>query len=59
MLCAALALSGGGWLALGQDANPSSATNPFWGSVTLHPATDETLQLSLDEAVRRGFENNL
>jgi outer membrane protein TolC len=59
VLCAALALSGGGWLALGQDANPSSATNPFWGSVTLHPATDETLQLSLDEAVRRGFENNL
>jgi outer membrane protein TolC len=59
VLCAALALSGGSWLAFGQAANPSSATNPFWGSVTLHPATDETQQLSLDEAVRRGFENNL
>jgi outer membrane protein TolC len=58
-LCAALALSGGGWLALGQAANPSSAANPFYGSVTLHPATDETLQLSLDDAVRRGLENNL
>ena len=43
----------------GADANPSSATNPFYGSVTLHPATDGTLQLSLDEAVRRGLENNL
>ena len=42
-----------------QTGNPSSATNPFYGSVTLHPATDETLQLSLDDAVRRGLENNL
>ena len=40
-------------------ANPSSAANPFYGSVTAHPATDETLQLSLDDAVRRGLENNL
>jgi outer membrane protein TolC len=39
--------------------NPSSAANPFYGSVTLRPATDEVLQLSLDEAVRRGLENNL
>lgn len=59
VLCAALALSGGGRLAFGQSPNPSSAANAFYGSVTLHPATDETLQLSLDEAVRRGFENNL
>ena len=59
ILCAALVLSGGGSVAVGQDANPSSAANPFYGSATLHPATDETLQLSLDEAVRRGFENNL
>jgi outer membrane protein TolC len=43
--------------ALGQ--NPTSADNPFYGSVTGHPATDETIQLSLDEAVRRGLENNL
>jgi outer membrane protein TolC len=43
----------------GQSANLSSATNPFYGSVTARPATDETVQLSLDEAVRRGLENNL
>ena len=42
-----------------QSPNPTSSTNPFWGSVTAHPATDETLQLSLDEAVKRGLENNL
>jgi outer membrane protein TolC len=58
-LCAVLVLGSGGGRAFGQDANPSSADNPYWGSVTLHPATDETLQLSLDDVVRRGFENNL
>jgi outer membrane protein TolC len=42
-----------------QAPNPTSAANPFFGSVTLRPATDETLTLSLDEAVRRGLENNL
>ena len=42
-----------------QTGNPSSATNPFYGSVTLHPATDEVLQLSLDDAVRRGLDTNL
>jgi outer membrane protein TolC len=42
-----------------QGQNPSSAANPFWGSVTAHPVTDETLQLSLDEAVKRGLQNNL
>ena len=42
-----------------QAPNPTSAANPFFGSVTLRPATDETLKLSLDEAVRRGLENNL
>jgi outer membrane protein TolC len=41
------------------QANPSSAANPFYGSVTAHPATDETLPLSLDEAIRRGLETNL
>jgi outer membrane protein TolC len=45
--------------AYAQSPNPSSAFNPFFGSVTVHPATDETLKLSLDEAVRRGLENNL
>lgn len=42
-----------------QSSNPSSANNPFYGSVTAHPATDEVLKLSLDEAVRRGLEANL
>jgi outer membrane protein TolC len=42
-----------------QSANPSSASNPFFGSVTAHPATDEVLKLSLDDAVRRGFDTNL
>jgi outer membrane protein TolC len=62
VLCAAMTL--GGWLAHAQTGNPStwnpsSTANPYYGSVTLHPATDETLQLSLDDAVRRGLENNL
>jgi outer membrane protein TolC len=58
-LCAAMTLSAAAALARAQIGNPSSASNPFYGSVTLHPATDEMLQLSLDEAVRRGFESNL
>src|ERR1035441_5185802 len=39
--------------------NSSSVNNPFWGSVTLHPATNEMLKLSLDEAVSRGLQTNL
>ena len=42
-----------------QIANPSSAQNPFYGSVTAHPVTDETIRLSLDDAVKMGLENNL
>jgi outer membrane protein TolC len=42
-----------------QAANPSSVANPFYGSVTAHPATNEVLKLSLDDAVRRGLETNL
>lgn len=38
--------------------NPSSASNPFYGSVTT-PRTDQTLHLSLDDAIRRGLETNL
>jgi outer membrane protein TolC len=45
--------------ALTRAQNPSSAANPFYGSVTAQPVTDETLKLSLDDAVRRGLENNL
>lgn len=54
------------WLALagvcaltGRAQNPSSADNPFYGSVTSQPASGQVLQLSLDEAIRRGLENNL
>jgi outer membrane protein TolC len=39
--------------------NYTSASNPYFGSVTLHPATDGVLKLSLDEAVQRGFATNL
>jgi outer membrane protein TolC len=39
--------------------NPSSAANPYYGSVSLHPATDGVLKLSLDEAVQRGLSTNL
>ena len=57
--CAVLALACAAGSAFGQRSNPSSAANPFYGSLTAHAATDATLQLSLDEAVRRGLENNL
>jgi outer membrane protein TolC len=42
-----------------QAPNPSSTVNPFFGSVTAHPATDEVLRLSLDEAIALGLKNNL
>jgi len=41
------------------QGNPSSATNPFYGSITLRPATDETIKLSLDGAINMGLQNNL
>ncbi|KAA6457529.1 TolC family protein [Acidobacteria bacterium AB60] len=42
-----------------QSPNPTSAANPFYGSVTAAPVTDQPLQLSLDDAVARGLRNNL
>ncbi len=48
-----------GFLAGAQASNPSSATNPYWGSVTAEPVTGEVLKLTLDEAVQRGLKNNL
>ncbi len=39
--------------------NATSAQNPYFGSVTTGVATSETLKLTLDDAVRRGFETNL
>jgi outer membrane protein TolC len=44
---------------LAQSPNPSSAQNPYYGSITLKPATDETIRLSLDDAIRRGLDTNL
>ena len=54
--CVALVF-GGGMSAHAQ--NPTSAANPFWGSVTAQPVTGEPLKLSLDGAVERGLKNNL
>ncbi len=42
-----------------QASTPTSATNSFWGSVTVYPATDEVRHLSLDEAIQLGLKNNL
>lgn len=42
-----------------QTPNPTSASNPFFGSVTARPVTDETLKLSLDDAIALGLKNNL
>jgi len=39
--------------------NSSSLNNPYYGSVTRHPATDGVVKLSLDEAVTQGLETNL
>jgi outer membrane protein TolC len=59
VLLAAVCAAYAGRSLQGQTANPSSANNPFYGSVTVHPVTTEPIQLSLDDAVRRGLENNL
>ncbi len=42
-----------------QAQNPTSAANPFYGSVTAQPVTGEPLKLSLDDAIQRGLKNNL
>jgi outer membrane protein TolC len=54
-----VALGSGPLAATAQSGNASSATNPYWGSVTAQPVTGETLKLSLDDAVKRGLANNL
>jgi outer membrane protein TolC len=64
--CAVILLLAGAALGLfpgttahAQTQNPSSAANPFWGSVTAQPVTATPLTLSLDDAVQRGLKNNL
>ncbi len=39
--------------------NPSSAQNPYYGSVTMGTASPETLHLTLDDAIQRGIQANL
>ena len=56
---AMLAIAGAQTRLHAQASNPSSATNPFFGSITVHTAGDETLKLSLDEAIGMGLKNNL
>ena len=58
-LLAILAVAAPGVTAHAQMPSQGSAANPFWGSVTAQPVTDAALQLSLDDAVRRGLQNNL
>lgn len=53
--CAALIIAP----ARAQAPNPSSAQNPFYGSVTARQLTDEPLRLSLDDAIQMGLKNNL
>lgn len=56
-LCLALVL--GALSVRAQSPNPTSANNPYYGSITLEPATDQPIQLSLDDAIARGLKNNL
>ncbi len=56
---AILALAGASGHLRAQAANPTSASNAFYGSVTSRPATEEVLKLSLDDAIALGFKNNL
>jgi outer membrane protein TolC len=53
-----LALALGGCVATAQ-VNPTSATNPYNGSVTNIKASADPMPLSLDDAIRRGLEFNL
>jgi outer membrane protein TolC len=57
-ILATLALAGAPAL-YAQGPNPTSAANSFYGSVIARPVSDETLKLSLDEAIALGLKNNL
>ena len=54
-----LVLVGCAAAAVAQAPNPSSAANPYWGSVTAEPVSGTPLKLSLDDSVRRGLAYNL
>jgi outer membrane protein TolC len=55
----ALALAGASGALHSHRPNPTSASNPFFGSVTARPVSDEPLKLSLDDAIALGLKNNL
>src|SRR5271170_119257 len=42
-----------------QTANQSSATNSYYGSVIAVAPTNDVMQLTLDDAIRMGLDNNL
>src|SRR5271170_1610349 len=42
-----------------QTVNQSSATNSYYGSVTAVAPSSEVMQLTLDDAIRMGLDNNL
>src|ERR1700744_3047843 len=52
-----------GWMgtacALAQSNPNNSATNAYYGSVQVAPATAEVKQLSIDDAILMGIQNNL
>jgi outer membrane protein TolC len=52
-----------GWLgvasALAQSNPNNSATNPYYGSVQVAPAAPEVKQLSIDDSILLGIQNNL
>ncbi len=45
--------------ALAQSNPNNSATNPYYGSVQVAPATPDVKQLSIDDAILLGIQNNL
>ena len=55
----ALALAAASGALHAQGPNSTSASNPFFGSVTARPVSDEALKLSLDDAIALGLKNNL
>ena len=59
LILAAGVLAEGALMTCAQGQNATSATNPFWGSVTAQPVSGVPLKLSLDDAVQRGLTNNL
>lgn len=59
VFCAIFCVLGALAVARAQAPNPTSKSNPYFGSITLKPATDEVLKLSLDDAIQRGLQNNL